>query len=89
VRRADDVRRAEAVGENLATCAARDVDQALAERVIGVDHSDFQLRPREELRLGCAVGGHRAVIIEMIARQIGEQGDIERHAADASLFDAV
>ena len=36
-----------------------------------------------------AVGVHRAVVVEMIAREVGEQRDVERDAVDAALVEAV
>ena len=63
--------------------------EALAERVVGIDHRRAQAGPREELRLGGAVRGHRLVIVEMIAREVGEQRDVERRAVDAALVEAV
>ena len=46
-------------------------------------------RPGEELRLRRAVGRHRAVVVEMVAREVGEQRDVERDAVDAALVEAV
>jgi hypothetical protein len=68
---------------------ARAVEEALAEGVVGVDHADAQSRPREQLRFRGAIGRHRGVIVEMIARQIREQGDVERDTVDPALVDAV
>ena len=87
--RADDVCGPEAVGQYLAAAAARRVDQALTERIVGVDHAEAQARPGEELRFRRAVRGHRSVVIEMIARKVGEQRDVEGDAVDASLIEPV
>ncbi len=69
--------------------AARGIGEALAERVVGVDDLRVQPGPREELRLRRAVGRHRAVIVEMVAREIGEQRDVEGDAVDAALIETV
>ena len=68
---------------------ARTRDQRAAERIVGVDDGRAQSRPREQARLRCAVRCHRAVIIEMIARQVREQRDVERDAVDAALIEPV
>ena len=39
--------------------------------------------------LAALVRGHRPVVVEMIAREIGEKRDLEAHAVDASLVDSV
>ena len=84
-----DVRGAEAVRQHALPALARGVDEALAEGVVGVDHRRAQAGPREELRLGTAVRGHRLVIVEMIAREVREQRDVELRAVDAALVEPV
>ena len=46
-------------------------------------------RPAEQPRLGRAVGRHVAVIVEMIAREIGERRGVEAHAGAALLIERV
>ena len=60
-----------------------------AELVIDVDHARREPRPGEETRLGVGVGRHGAVIVEMIAREIGERRGMEAHAADPMLIERV
>jgi len=61
--------------------------QLRSERVIEVDHRRRQPGPVEQLRLGSAVARHVAVVIEVIATEIGEHGQREAHRVDASLFE--
>ena len=63
--------------------------ELLAEGIVDIDHDPFQSRPAEQARLGMGIVFHVAVIIEMIARQIGQHCDIERRAVDAPLREAV
>src|SRR6185437_1973993 len=60
-----------------------------AETIIDVDYPHGEARPGEEARLGIGVGSHRAVIIEMIAREIGERRGMEAHTADPILIERV
>ena len=62
--------------------------QAQAHGVVQVDDGRFQAGPVEQLDLGGLVGGHVAVVIEMVARQIGKHGDVEMHAGRAFLVQA-
>jgi hypothetical protein len=59
-------------------------------RIIGV-HDDDAVRPQivGELRLRLEVRVHRTVIVEMIARQVREDGDVERDAVGATLLQRV
>ncbi len=43
----------------------------------------------EQPRLGRAVGFERAVVVEVVARQVGEHGGVEVHARDALLVERV
>ena len=43
------------------------VDESAAEVVVDIDHRGKQRGPREQPRLGGAVGRHRPVVVEMIA----------------------
>ena len=60
-----------------------------AERVVDVDHTRDQVVAREQPGLGGAVALHGAVVVEMIAREIGERGGAEAHRADARLVERV
>jgi len=58
-----------------------------AESVVDIDHPRHQVVSREQPRLGRAVAVHRAVIVEMIAREIGEHRGVEPHGAHARLVE--
>ena len=60
-----------------------------AERIVDVDHRGVEPGPCEQALLGRAVGLHRAVVVEMIAREIGEHREIERDRVDAALVERV
>ena len=57
-------------------------------RIVEVDHRQAQARPLEQARLGRSVRFHRAVIVEMVARQVGEDRHIDAGAIHAPLLDA-
>ena len=80
---------AEAVGEHLLSAAVRGVNQAPAKGIICVDDGRSQTRPGEELCLGCAVRRHRAVVVEMVARQVGEHRYRKGNAVHAALIEPV
>ncbi len=63
-------------------------DQAATRLVVGVDDRGGQARPTEQARLGGFVPFHRAVIVEMVARQIGEGRQRNAHAIHPPLLDA-
>jgi hypothetical protein len=63
--------------------------QLAAKGIVDVDDARGEARPIEQLRLGRRVGFHRAVVVQMIAREIGESGRVETHAADARLIERV
>ena len=76
------------VGENLD--AGRQVSEQLTpEPVVGVDHRMAQPRPLEQPGLGGAVGLQGAVVIEMVAAKIGEDGGIEGQCRDPVLVETV
>ena len=58
-----------------------------AERIVHIHDRVPQARPPEQMRLGFAVRFQRAVIVQMIASEIGEHGGIESHAVDAILIE--
>jgi hypothetical protein len=59
-----------------------------AGRVVQVDDGGFQARPLEQLQLGRFVAVHVAVVVEVVARQVGEHGDVEMHAGRAVFHQA-
>ncbi len=63
--------------------------QVAAERVVEIDHRRLQPRRGEQARLGRAVAGHVAVVIQMIAGEIGEHRHVEVHRIDAALVQRV
>ena len=60
-----------------------------AEGVIDIDHRRSEARPLEQALLGRTVGLHAAVVVEMVAGQVGEHREAEPHAVDAPLFERV
>ena len=60
-----------------------------AELVVAVDYRVAQLRPGKQLGLGFAVALHVAVVIEVIARQVGEHCDFKMRAVDPALIQPV
>ena len=63
--------------------------QRAPERIVGIDDRMLQLRPREQLGLRSSVALERAVIVQVIARQVGEHRGIEAHPVDAVLVERV
>ena len=57
------------------------------QRVIEIDHRRPQARPLEQFFLGRRVGFHGAVVVEMVAGEIGKHGDIDANAVHPPLFD--
>ena len=80
---------AETVAEHIDAGFVDRFHELAAELVIDVYHRVLQVRPMEELRLGGAVIFHGLVIVEVIARKVGEQCRIEFDAIDATLVDAM
>jgi hypothetical protein len=78
-----------AVGQHVLSARAGLGGERSAERIVVVDDARFECGPREELRLGGAVVGHRDVIVEVIAREIREQRDVELDTVDAALIESV
>ena len=59
-----------------------------AEVVVEIEHRMRQRFAGEELRFRAAVTRHRAVIVEVIAREVGQQRDVELDAGQAPLVEA-
>jgi hypothetical protein len=55
-----------------------------AVRIVHVDHGDARPRRREQRRLGLEVGLEVGVEVEVVLGQVGEHGDVERRAVDAT-----
>ena len=67
-----------------------DIGQQLpSEFVVVIDHGIFQSFVRKQSGLGQTVGRHVAVIIEMIARQVGEHRDMKPHPVHPTLLERV
>jgi len=64
---------------------SRRCDQFTAKGVVGIDDRVLQPFPNKQLLLGGGIVFHRAVVIEMILRQVGEHGRLEGHAMRARL----
>ena len=58
-------------------------------RVVAVDRRGIEARPREQPRLRGAVRIHVAVVVEVVAREVGEHRDVEAHLVDAALVERV
>ena len=54
-----------------------------------VDHGAVREQVREQARLGAKVLAHRPMIVEVIAREVGERHDVESHALDSVLMQRV
>ena len=83
------VRLVATTGDDDAAAAARIDGELPAECVVDVDHARDQVFAHEQPRLGGAVTFHGAVIVEVVAREIGERGGAKTHRADARLVDRV
>ena len=47
-------------------------------RVVDVEHRRAQAGPAEQLALGQPVGVHAAVVVQVVAREVGEQRDVDQ-----------
>jgi hypothetical protein len=58
---------------------------------VRVQHGDAARRHdfAEQALLGRGIGGHVAVVVEMVARQVGEGRGHDMHAVEAELIEAV
>ena len=65
----------------------RVAQQRAPECIVCIDDRMLQLRPREQLGLRSGVALERAVIVQVIARQVGEDRGIEAHAIDTMLVE--
>ena len=57
-----------------------------AEFIVKIDDCRAQAGPGEQLFLGGGIRLHAAVIVEMIAREVGENGDVNTHAVHPAFF---
>ncbi|MNE15917.1 hypothetical protein D3C80_1088420 [compost metagenome] len=69
------------------TRATREVGrQTTTKVVIQVDHLATQARPGEQLGLGGLIGFHAAVIVEVVAGQVGHHRDVEFQCGNPALL---
>ena len=82
-----DIAVADAVTDHPRAGAIHAQRELAAECIVEIDDRVHQARPMEQRGLGGAVAPHVAVIVEMIARQIGEQRGVEAGPVDAPLVE--
>ena len=63
--------------------------QLAAKFIVQVQHPAAQVRPGKQLGLGGGVSLHRAVVIQMVAGQVGQHGDVKCQRTDAPLIQAM
>ncbi|MNR06992.1 hypothetical protein D3C85_1230920 [compost metagenome] len=63
--------------------------QLATELVIQVDHPAAQVRPGEQTCLGLGISLHAAVVIQVVARKVGHDRNIERQRRNAALIQGV
>ena len=83
---------ADSVGTNLRARPHGGSTQPLAARVVRIDHSHARRRinrPVKQQPLGREVLLHGLVIIEVVLREIGEDGHVESHSGSAPLVERV
>ena len=83
---------ADSIGANLGSGLARGCSQFFGARVVRVDHGNARRRidrAVKEQPLGGEVLFHRLVIVEVVASEIGEDGDIEVDSGGAALVERV
>ena len=85
-RRTIAARLTDAVAEN--TGGRRLAGQLQTKFVVEVDDGSTQMRPVEQLFLGVSVGFHRAVVVEMVTRKVGEYRDIDPRPVHPPFLDA-
>ncbi len=68
--------------------AAQLVGQQRTGVVVDVDHRRLQAHPAEQQALGGPVVVHAAVVVEVVAREVGEEGDLDARAREALFDDA-
>ena len=78
-----------AVNSQIGTVFFQTTYEFCAVFVIHVDNGVFQAVPVKQARLDGTVGFHRAVVVEVVACEIGEDCAAEWHAVDARLVKAV
>ena len=80
--------RLQRVADDVHAVAGSHACEPAPERIVQVDDGMAQRRPREELRLRRAVAGERPVIVEMVAREIGEERHVEGDTRQPVLHEA-
>ena len=63
--------------------------KAGADRVADVDDGVFEAGQAEQPRLRLGIALHRAVVVEVVAREVAERGDAQAHGVDAALVERV
>ncbi len=81
--------RVQAVANHSHTALLGDLRIAQACFVIGIDDCGFERTPCEQTRFGGFVARHIAVVVQMVARQIGKQRNFIRNAIHTPLFQSV
>src|ERR1700743_1758215 len=82
----------DAVGEDVGSGFTRGCGELFGTRIVRVDNGDAWsgiAGSIEEETLSSEVVLHCAVVVEMVAREVGEDGDIERDADGAALLESV
>ena len=79
--------RIERAGDHRAPRGDEPARQRQAPGVVDVDHAGRQLRALEQARLGLGVGFHGAVVVEVVAAQVGEDRDVELRTIDPPLVE--
>ena len=81
--------RVQAVANHSHAALLGDLRIAQTDFVIGVDDGGFERTPCEQTRFGGFVARHIAVVVQMVARQIGKQRNFIRNAIHTPLFQSV
>ncbi len=83
---------ADSIGADFGAGVARGGGQFFGARIVRVDDGDARSgidRAVEEQALGGEVVFHRLVVVEVVAREVGEDGDIEGNSGHAALIERV
>ena len=75
-----------------APARARGGGEFFSARIVRIDHRDARRRIHrsiEEQALGGEIVFHRLVVIEMVAREVGEDGNVKRNSDHAALVEGV
>ena len=78
--------RAERVADDVQTAPESD-SKFGAKRIIQIQHRRRETGSEEQLFLGCRVCRHAAVVLEVVARQVGENSDIKSRSVHPPLIE--